>query len=690
MTDESRLRTAAISVLGACSNLGGGVIFRNRSLLIAITAAASAGAAAGPAIPIPGLAAEPHSSAPAEPRGCPLSGEYDRTNPFARILRGELSASRVYEDRHVLVIVPLEWNHPGHVLVIPRRRVRNLLDMSPSDLTHVMTVVKRVALAQQRAFGATGFSLIQNNSRDQTVCHAHFHVVPDTEGGPVAGASREQRDGVAAKLRAALAAAELPAPSRASAPLQIEVAADARFKALRSQIADAVAKGTVVSLSIGVIENGRVVWAESFGLADRERSLPATPHTRYGLASLGKSVTATAAMTLVDRGRLGLDEPVSRYLGRQWYRSAACLREPTVRQLLNMSAGIPHGASTYYPPAPRPERDLVRLRSNIAFCPGTVYHYSNYSIAVADEVIAAAAHEPFERYLERAVFRPLGMAEAGLAGSGRLAPPAARYDFQGGRIRDVVTLPRSSRGMSASLADLLRYAAFNLGTPRAGQKPILKQRSLEALHSEGSGLPGALVAMGWGSGTLGVMGRWLVSDGNDMGVQSMVALLPGRKLGVVILSNSSGSKAEEFGFGAMEAAAPGFAAALTNARSNYEGSERPGAPADWRGTWRGKVEASGGPVDVTLLVDGSGKATIALGPSAPAPVARLRTAFGLVSGSFVGRLPLEESARSDHPTTMTLHRSGEVVTGFLTAKFGNERGLFEIPAPITLRREPER
>lgn len=78
----------------------------------------------------PATAAVPQPGADPAPLVCPLETPYDPGNPFARILRGELPASRVFEDDQVVVIMPLTWDNPGYALVIPKRAVRNLDDMT--------------------------------------------------------------------------------------------------------------------------------------------------------------------------------------------------------------------------------------------------------------------------------------------------------------------------------------------------------------------------------------------------------------------------------------------------------------------------------------------------------------------------------------------------------------------------------
>jgi diadenosine tetraphosphate (Ap4A) HIT family hydrolase len=147
---------------------------------------------------------------PAEPaRG--LSGAYDPANPFARIIRGEAPVSKVYEDRLVLVFMPLTMTKPGHVLVIPKRLgPRNLLDLTPEELAACMVAAQKAARAQMTALGATGFRIVQNNGADggQDVFHPHFHVIPyvGSDRTPRPEGERNTRaelDAMAARLRAA-------------------------------------------------------------------------------------------------------------------------------------------------------------------------------------------------------------------------------------------------------------------------------------------------------------------------------------------------------------------------------------------------------------------------------------------------------------------------------------------------------
>lgn len=115
-----------------------------------------------------------------------LAGTYNPQNPFARIIRGELPAAKVYEDAHVLAFMDTSPLTPGHVLVVSRTsRARNLIEMAPRDLARVMAVAARIARAQLVALGPDGIDgvrIMQNNGSAQSVFHLHVHVLPHRRG----------------------------------------------------------------------------------------------------------------------------------------------------------------------------------------------------------------------------------------------------------------------------------------------------------------------------------------------------------------------------------------------------------------------------------------------------------------------------------------------------------------------------
>ncbi|MEZ0303416.1 MAG: HIT family protein [Hyphomicrobiaceae bacterium] len=109
---------------------------------------------------------------------------YDNNNVFAKILRGELPAQKVYEDAETLAFMDIMPRCDGHMLVIPKTPARNMLDASPAQLAACMATAQKVAAAAMKAFGAGGITLQQFNepAGGQIVFHLHFHVLPRMEG----------------------------------------------------------------------------------------------------------------------------------------------------------------------------------------------------------------------------------------------------------------------------------------------------------------------------------------------------------------------------------------------------------------------------------------------------------------------------------------------------------------------------
>jgi histidine triad (HIT) family protein len=113
-----------------------------------------------------------------------LMPAYDPNNIFAKILRGELPCYKVYEDDKTLAFLDIMPRAPGHALVLPKAPARNILDVAPDDLAHVIKIAQKIAKASVEVFGADGITIQQFNERagGQVVFHLHVHVIPRQQG----------------------------------------------------------------------------------------------------------------------------------------------------------------------------------------------------------------------------------------------------------------------------------------------------------------------------------------------------------------------------------------------------------------------------------------------------------------------------------------------------------------------------
>jgi len=136
---------------------------------------------------------------------------YDPSNVFAKILRGEIPAVKVFEDGKTLAFMDVMPQSEGHVLVIPKEAAENIYDLSADGAAAMMATTQKVAKAVQKALSAPGIMLAQLNgpAAGQSVFHVHFHIIPRHAGVDMHLHARDMVDAktlepIAAKIRSAL------------------------------------------------------------------------------------------------------------------------------------------------------------------------------------------------------------------------------------------------------------------------------------------------------------------------------------------------------------------------------------------------------------------------------------------------------------------------------------------------------
>jgi len=156
---------------------------------------------------------------------------------------------------------------------------------------------------------------------------------------------------------------------------------DTRFHGVREKVIGLVTAGKVASMSIAVAKDGQLIWEEAFGLSDRENKVKATPHTKYRLGSISKTITATGLMTLVEKGQVDLDKSIIEYLKEIQLKAFVGSEEDvTVRHLLNHRSGMPSYAENWDDDDPEGPRNILETVSHygiITVTPGIAYVYSN-------------------------------------------------------------------------------------------------------------------------------------------------------------------------------------------------------------------------------------------------------------------------------------------------------------------------
>lgn len=199
--------------------------------------------------------------------------------------------------------------------------------------------------------------------------------------------------------------------------------------------------------TVAIVKDGRLVYARGFGTADGTAGVAPAPDALLRIASVSKPVTAVAVLTLVEAGRLRLDEPAFARLGDLAPAPGATvdprLAGITVRQLLQHGGGWDRGASfdpMFRPieaaqavgaPSPASAETVIRymLGQPLDFAPGTRYAYSNFGYAVLGRVVERASGTSYEQYVRDAVLAPMGIRRMRIGRSliGDRAPGEVRY-----------------------------------------------------------------------------------------------------------------------------------------------------------------------------------------------------------------------------------------------------------------------
>ena len=311
-------------------------------------------------------------------------------------------------------------------------------------------------------------------------------------------------------------------------------------------------------MAVAVARDGEIVWEEGFGLADREKNIPATEHTPYPLASISKPLTATGLMVLVERGKVNLDAPVNDYLGEAKLQArVGDAAEATVRRVASHTAGLPLHSQHFYddePHRPPPMDETIHRYGNLVTAPGERYQYSNLGYGLLGYAISRVSGKSYTDFLREEVFAPLGMDHTSVhIGPGLQAGQAVKYTADGLVVPPYDSDSTGASAIYSSAHDLVRFAMFHLGNdlPPGGdlrpdqkavisdgaidtmQKPSLETGPMREWEREGSGY-----GIGWFIGVTEDALRVIQHSGGTLGVSTVLALVPEENLAVSALSNT--------------------------------------------------------------------------------------------------------------------------------------------------------
>jgi CubicO group peptidase (beta-lactamase class C family) len=328
----------------------------------------------------------------------------------------------------------------------------------------------------------------------------------------------------------------------------------AKIAQIQRLISAEMARQHIPGLSVAIATDHALRWAEGFGMADLENSVPAKPYTVYRLGSISKPITAVAVMQLAERKKLDLDASIRTYVPafppKPW--------RVTVRQLLGHLGGVRHYRTLA-------EVDSTKHYSNLLdpldafkndpllFEPGTHFHYSSYGYTLLGAALENVAGTKFADYVRRNIAEPAGMDGTQPDDVYKIIRNRAHgYRLRrDGQVENCALADTSNKipagGFVASADDLVRFAIA------VEQDVLLGRESVRQMFTSQRTRDGPLTNYGLGWQVVERDGRkWVAHPGRQQGARTLLVLLPSEGIAIAILTNLEQASPEKIATPAIQ------------------------------------------------------------------------------------------------------------------------------------------
>jgi len=316
---------------------------------------------------------------------------------------------------------------------------------------------------------------------------------------------------------------------------------------LDGRVPYALKTGDIAGLTLSVVKDGKVLLQKGYGYADVKAKIKMDPNeSLVRLGSTSKPFTWTAVMQLVQQGKIDLDRNVNDYLD---FKISEKFGKPiTMRDLMNHRAGFEEGLKdllSYDPASPTTERYLKDHPRPMLFAPGKVPGYSNYGVALAGYIVQRVSGEPFDAYVERHIFKPLGMRHSTFTQPvpkdfpGFLSKGYAVASEPPSPFEMVITAPAGS--LTSTAADMARFMLAHLQQGSLDGQQILDPATTALMHSPTESADPGFGVMAHGLFYGMQNGRKVLGHGGDTIVyHTEMNLLPDEGVGIFFTYNSRG------------------------------------------------------------------------------------------------------------------------------------------------------
>jgi serine beta-lactamase-like protein LACTB len=321
--------------------------------------------------------------------------------------------------------------------------------------------------------------------------------------------------------------------------LSVSAATRARFDDVDRIAAEGHKQTGAPGMSVALVLDDQLVWSKGFGLADVENNVPARPDTVYRIASISKTIAATAVMQLVERGRVQLDDPIQKYVPAFPSKGEQTI---TIRHLLTHTSGIRH-----YREGEMESRDAYQTVAEamrvfkddpLLFAPGTKYSYSTYGFNLLAGVVEIASGVTYEEYLRQHVWGPAGMRSTYFDHPDAIIPHRARqYVRADSSVHNApyadLSIKWAGGGVLSTAEDLARFhIALDRGI-------LLKPDTMSQMYAPARLTDGTVIdyGLGWRVWKDARGHAWIGHSGGATGGTTFLLRDPARKLAVAVLCN---------------------------------------------------------------------------------------------------------------------------------------------------------
>jgi CubicO group peptidase (beta-lactamase class C family) len=308
----------------------------------------------------------------------------------------------------------------------------------------------------------------------------------------------------------------------------------------------AMKKNQVMGVSIAIVDNQRIVWAQGFGYADVKNNVPATPQTVYRIGSISKLFTVMATMQLAEQKKIDIDQPLHNYLPHFSVKTRFPDSGPiTLRTMMTHHSGLPSGVVKGMWASESPTTLLYRLKDEyVAYPTNYVLAYSNVAMALLGLMIEQVSDTEFCAHLKQTVLGPIGMQQS----SFQLTPEIKSLLSKGYRngkenkqlpLRDV-----AAGSMYSNVLDLSRFMQIIFANGADSDRQIIQTDTIdEMLRPQNEAVTldfDKRIGLGWFLNYDNETNTKIAfhSGGTPL-FHTVLLILPEKKIGVVVLTNSA-------------------------------------------------------------------------------------------------------------------------------------------------------